>query len=144
MQSLIYVSRSNILPDALKRTIQDILVVSLARNSQLGVTGALISTPLYFAQLLEGHHDHLDELMQSIAADQRHRDILLIERNTMESRRFERWQMVHVEAPRMRHCRVQHLLAGIANGDLAAGQGAKARMQRLFQAIAQDAPFSRK
>ncbi|WP_197063653.1 BLUF domain-containing protein, partial [Novosphingobium malaysiense] len=54
MISLLYVSRSRILPVHRERMLDDIQAESLARNSQHDITGLLVAASAYFAQLLEG------------------------------------------------------------------------------------------
>ncbi len=93
MGSLVYVSSSTLDYRRDETALEDIRLVSLARNSLLDVTGFLIATPAYFAQLLEGDGHALDALMLSIERDPRHSDVAVIERRDVEERRYPRWSM---------------------------------------------------
>ncbi len=93
MASLIYVSCSTLDYPAGRDALEDIRLVSLARNSVLDITGLLIATPTYFAQLLEGDRPALDELMDSIVRDGRHRDVITVDRQQADTRRYPRWSM---------------------------------------------------
>ncbi|MGN6376815.1 MAG: BLUF domain-containing protein, partial [Sphingomonas sp.] len=70
--SLLYVSQSLLDYPADADQLTDIQAVSIARNSELDITGALIATPEYFAQYLEGDRDALHLLIRSIRRDPRH------------------------------------------------------------------------
>ncbi|QZH74182.1 MAG: BLUF domain-containing protein [Erythrobacter sp.] len=92
-----YVSRPTI-PFLLRPgVLDDIRAVSIARNSQLDVTGLLIVTVLYFAQVLEGPEDAVDEVMRSIAADPRHHEIVVVRRNVLKRLQFPLWRMARFE-----------------------------------------------
>lgn len=92
--SLLYVSKTLLEFPQGDAEVANIVEVGLARNAQLGVTGALISTPSYFAQVLEGERAAVDELMASINADPRHMRIKMV-REVEEERRFPIWSMAY-------------------------------------------------
>ena len=85
--SLLYVSKTLLERPEAEAEEQTILAAAAARNARLGVTGALLSTGTYFAQLLEGEQDAVEALMSSIDADARHMRIKII-RTADEARRF--------------------------------------------------------
>lgn len=73
--------------------IQDILQKSRRNNMRLDVTGCLLYSGRYFAQVLEGDEGVIPALSQRIALDPRHRNVAFL----MESHRAERvfgdWSM---------------------------------------------------
>lgn len=95
LSSLLYVSRSCISQKMGSDEISAIVQGSLARNSRLGVTGALIFTGVHFAQILEGPKLSLRELMASICSDERHRDITTVVDRCISTRAFGQWAMAY-------------------------------------------------
>lgn len=93
--SLLYVSRTLLTFPAGNAEVETIVAVSLARNAGLDVTGALISTPAYFAQLLEGPQPAIAELMRSIMRDPRHTEIKILTEGDVPARRFASWSMAY-------------------------------------------------
>ena len=95
LSSLLYISRSTILPRNADASVTNIVAVSLARNVEHGVTGALLFTGQYFAQVLEGTDAMLDTIMASILRDERHRQILVVVRDPIAQRRFADWSLAY-------------------------------------------------
>ncbi|MBB5371801.1 BLUF domain-containing protein [Acidocella aromatica] len=93
--SLLYVSRTLLKFPAGNAEVKNIVAVSLARNAGLDVTGALISTPSYFAQVLEGAQPAVAELMSSIRRDQRHAEVKILTEGEVPVRRFSNWSMAY-------------------------------------------------
>ena len=93
--SLLYVSRSTIERSAETKSLESIIEVARSRNAKLEVTGALIFTRAYFAQILEGSDLAIDDLMASINRDIRHREVNVIERVALANRRFADWSMAY-------------------------------------------------
>jgi hypothetical protein len=98
---LFYVSRPVTTEPALARQCAaEILAVAQPRNAALNITGALLSSPLWFAQVLEGESASVEALYASIARDPRHRDLRLLSLRPIGRRAFARWSMAHAgEAP---------------------------------------------
>ena len=92
--SLLYVSKTLLQFPAGGAEVAKIVEGSLARNANLGVTGALISTGQHFAQLLEGRQAAVEELMASISADPRHMKMKTL-RVVEEDRRFPDWALAY-------------------------------------------------
>lgn len=94
--ALLYISR-NLVPEARHpEELAQILEVSLANNSARSITGALVSTPSHFAQVLEGPREAVTALMARIESDPRHRDIFILARETLPQRSFPRWSLAHI------------------------------------------------
>ena len=93
--SLIYVSRKRIPAPSEEAAIADIVSVSQARNATLGVTGTLVSTRGYFAQILEGLPEAIEELMDSIRRDVRHDHVTVLRVGAIARRSFPDWSMAY-------------------------------------------------
>ena len=91
---LMYASRvaEGLKPDAL----QAILKKSTTNNPAIGVTGVLCSSGSVFLQVLEGGRSQVSALYNRIAADPRHRDVVLLTYDEITERRFAGWAMGQV------------------------------------------------
>lgn len=78
-----------------------ILKASKANNPKLGVTGALCCADGVFMQALEGGRDAVNALYNKIAADPRHRDVVLLSYDEIAERRFASWSMGQVNMSRL-------------------------------------------
>ena len=96
MYSLIYVSRSQLLPGEAGKEIESIVKVSATRNAAAGVTGALLYTGKRFAQWLEGEELAVLDIMASIARDPRHCEIVTIDQGPAAARRFSSWSLAYL------------------------------------------------
>jgi hypothetical protein len=90
-QWLFYVSRAA--EGVSQAEVDRILRSSQARNLERRLTGMLLFTGAYFAQVLEGEAQPLEAVMSSIVADARHRDIRVLARQPLGRRRFRKWSM---------------------------------------------------
>ena len=61
----------------------------------MDVTGALVFTGKNFAQVLEGRREAVEELMQSINKDERHRDVDVVAVDEIKERRFPGWSLAY-------------------------------------------------
>ena len=93
MQRLIYVSESKIRDADVDAVIAQIVTEAQQRNTHFNITGALIFTGIHFAQVLEGSHKAVDELMLSICNDARHGAVSVVERSPTTERLFSHWTM---------------------------------------------------
>lgn len=78
-----------------------ILKSSKANNPKLGVTGALCCADGVYMQALEGGRGPVNALFQRIAADPRHRDVVLLCYDEIAERRFAGWSMGLVQMSRL-------------------------------------------
>lgn len=92
--SLIYASRK-IIPEWDEESVDDIVMLSRTRNAALNVTGTLISAGSFFAQVLEGPGDAIEQLMDSIHADARHTDVTVLRMVPIARRSFVEWSMAY-------------------------------------------------
>ncbi|WP_158295618.1 BLUF domain-containing protein [Crenalkalicoccus roseus] len=93
---VIYISRNLIPPSATEAEIGRILEASRRRNAALGVTGALLFSEGAFAQVLEGPLASVEEVFETIQADPRHREVVVLEAGRVPERAFPEWHMAYV------------------------------------------------
>lgn len=72
-----------------------ILAESQRNNERDGLTGALAAHDDRFIQVLEGAAQTLDSLLRRLAADPRHRDIVILQRDRIDQRLFGDWAMAN-------------------------------------------------
>ena len=94
--ALLYTSHNQVPPAALDQELAKVLEVSLAHNQAKSITGALVSTPTRFAQVLEGPREAVMATMKRIEADPRHRDIVIVATEMIPQRSFARWSLAHI------------------------------------------------
>lgn len=97
LTSLLYVSEVAVDADHLAWALADILTVSIARNTACDITGLLIATPRYFAQLMEGASSSLDSVMARIMADPRHINIRIVRHGLLDRRIGGSWRLLRFE-----------------------------------------------
>jgi hypothetical protein len=78
-----------------------ILRKSKAENATNGITGVLCFSGGIFLQLLEGGRMQVNTLYNRIAADERHRDVVLLSYEEIGERRFAGWSMGQVNLSRL-------------------------------------------
>lgn len=96
---LMYASRAAESVD--QDTLLAILRQSKARNAATGITGALCFSGGIFLQVLEGGRAPVNALYNRIAADARHRDVVLLSYEEIGERRFAGWSMGQVNLARL-------------------------------------------
>lgn len=97
MLSLLYVSCCTVPASQWPAALIDIHSVSIANNSAHDITGLLIATPDWFAQLLEGPPENVDRAMMSILADPRHLDVRIVRREMIGQRRDPLWRLARFD-----------------------------------------------
>jgi len=91
---LLYASRA---AAPLKASVQDsILEQSRRHNPARGITGILCYSDDLFLQVLEGGRDEVCELYNTIARDERHREVRILSFEEIRERRFGHWTMGQV------------------------------------------------
>lgn len=78
-----------------------ILKKSTQNNPAVGVTGVLCFSGDIFLQVLEGGRSQVSKLYNRIAADPRHRDVVLLSYDEIEERSFAGWAMGQVNMSRL-------------------------------------------
>jgi hypothetical protein len=116
--SLLYVSKTLLQPPQSEAQVTEIAAAARGRNAWLGVTGALVATSTYFAQLLEGAQPAVEELMASIEDDPRHMRVRII-RTAEEKRRFGEWSMVYTGYAGLVDRHIAPFFSSLPPGDVA-------------------------
>ncbi|MBP0464575.1 BLUF domain-containing protein [Roseomonas sp. PWR1] len=94
LQRVIYASRATA-GGELK--VSEILETARRNNAALGVTGALLVSGPYFAQVLEGPPAAVEEIFERIQCDPRHERITVLEVAHPPARAFGAWTMAFAE-----------------------------------------------
>ncbi|TAG27678.1 MAG: BLUF domain-containing protein [Burkholderiales bacterium] len=96
---LLYVSR---LADPSKPEVIDgILSDSRKHNPELGITGILCYGAGIFLQAIEGGRGQVSELYNHICKDKRHKDVVLLDFQEIQERRFGGWTMGQVNLAKL-------------------------------------------
>jgi hypothetical protein len=95
LQQFFYVSRSLAAP----RQVEELLELSRGLNARDGITGALLYSGGYFAQVLEGPVDMVRATMARIVLDGRHTAVRPLLDEPIAQRRFGAWTMASTEVP---------------------------------------------
>jgi hypothetical protein len=92
---LVYFSRNRLDASrgALAERVGEILSLSVANNRQADISGGLIFSGEWFAQVLEGDRVAIVETFARIQRDQRHGEVSTIECRLADTRRFGFWWM---------------------------------------------------
>lgn len=93
LEQLVYFSRSRLAREDEAKAIADIVDVAAYLNARNGISGALTLQDGVFVQILEGSPSALDILMLHLHFDERHEDIEVLVRDTIERRSFAAWGM---------------------------------------------------
>jgi hypothetical protein len=71
----------------------DILDTARERNGRENITGMLLYRDQYFVQVLEGEAGPVEKLYDDICTDERHGNIVLVEKEPIKERTFAEWSM---------------------------------------------------
>ncbi len=96
---LLYASRAATPLDP--EELQAILRQSKQNNPKDGITGLLCYSDGIFIQALEGGRDAVNRIYNRIAADTRHKDVVLLSYEEILERRFAGWSMGLVNMQRL-------------------------------------------
>lgn len=96
---LMYASRA--VPAVDQEELVAILKKSKVNNAKSGITGALCLSEGVFIQVLEGGRTAVSKLYNRIAGDTRHTDVVLLNFDEIEERRFAGWSMGQVNMQRL-------------------------------------------
>ena len=86
-----YVSRATNEFDS--RSIQSILQIARRNNAKLDITGCLLFSGRFFAQVLEGKRDVISGVGARIAGDSRHCDVRFFPLHPSDQRDYASWSM---------------------------------------------------
>lgn len=101
---LVYASRSNIACNkgglGVEPEVGRILTQSRRNNEPREIGGVLCFGNDIFFQCLEGERDAVEKLYNKLHDDPRHREIMLLRKRPVESRRFKLWAMKYLTLDR--------------------------------------------
>lgn len=97
LYQLVYVSRSVIEGDeqSYREQIDGILKVSRENNERDEITGALLCNRRYFAQVLEGAQEAVQDAYERIQCDERHEQTTVLRFRPVPRRDFGEWTMAY-------------------------------------------------
>lgn len=101
----LYCSRNWIQGDQAEQIaeVNSILQVAREKNGRHNVTGALLFNSGYFAQVLEGPRQAIEQIFETIQRDQRHGEVIVLETGYAATRDFSDWSMAYVQPPLQEH-----------------------------------------
>lgn len=76
-----------------KRHLLDLLHDSRGYNSIDNISGVLMHKQGYFLQIIEGNPKVIDDLLERLHRDPRHKDLKIIRDSMVENRLFTNWAM---------------------------------------------------
>jgi hypothetical protein len=76
--------------------LEQMLQESRLRNARRYITGILVFVDGVFLQVLEGERDDVEDLMQSIRRDPRHRNLKVFNEEEIDRRAFPKWRMAYL------------------------------------------------
>ncbi len=79
--------------EKLRGEIDRILATSRQNNRRDGITGALLFSEGWFAQVLEGPADTLESTFERIQCDERHQKVTVLQSGVIDAREFPEWSM---------------------------------------------------
>lgn len=95
LKSQLYISKYVGRDEQLRSDVDEIVSLASKKNVLISVTGGLVFTGKYFAQILEGENDNLDLLMTSISRDKRHEILKIFDRRDISFRSFPSWGLAY-------------------------------------------------
>jgi hypothetical protein len=101
LHSLAYFSRSTLSASGGTAHVELGRILASARknNVKQGVTGALIFSDDYFAQVLEGPRESINAIFEGIECDPRHSHVTIIHFKPIQTRQFSNWSMAFAKVP---------------------------------------------
>lgn len=90
---VVYVSKMTFKALASPNTFCDLLTHAQAYNKDAGLSGFLCHGNQYFFQYVEGGRDEIEELCEHLEKDKRHRGMRILDRNTLDAKLFQDWDM---------------------------------------------------
>lgn len=93
---LCYASRATFKPytiDGMDHHVAEILAQSRRNNQRRNLVGALYYANGIFFQCLEGEEAEIDALLVALREDDRHKDLTILSRTSIDERVFQDWEM---------------------------------------------------
>lgn len=99
LHTLAYFSQNAVCSADPATEIEQILAVARVENPKREVTGALLYSDGYFAQVLEGRYEEVKAVFSAIERDPRHHNITVLYFKPAAGRNFGAWSMAYAGAP---------------------------------------------
>ena len=80
-----------------RTALEEILQSARANNRECGITGALLFSTGYFAQVLEGPRLAIEHTFERIQRDRRHGQVTVLDCTDIGARDFPSWSMAQVK-----------------------------------------------
>ncbi|MDJ0918561.1 MAG: BLUF domain-containing protein [Woeseiaceae bacterium] len=93
-----------------KMALESLAAEAAALNFDRGITGYLYFEKDRFVQYVEGDDDIIDELMETIRRDKRHRVLHTVVEHDLKERRFPSWHMRQLHRKELLDVKLEHLL----------------------------------
>lgn len=93
---LTYASTTTAKPATIRQDLQDIMQEAQLHNTNNAIGGVLYYGNDYFFQWLEGRKSQIDVLYKKILKDERHKEIVLLSYEPIDSPRFPGWELKYV------------------------------------------------
>ena len=90
---VVYCSRNVIAGQGVDAEVAEILAASRRNNRRDGITGALLVSPVGFAQVLEGPLSAVERTFERIQRDPRHAQVDILHASEVGARCFAGWAM---------------------------------------------------
>lgn len=123
LESVLYISTSRLDPAAAESMVRALIADSVDRNRKRGITGAMIFTGTHFVQILEGSPEAVETMLRALRTDDRHCDMVIIEREPRATRRFSGWSMAYAGPAQFIGRRVNRVLIGASPAELRRAAG---------------------
>ena len=75
--------------------LKELLEQSRKKNSMKNITGALFYNDGNFLQIIEGEKKLILQLFETIKKDERHKDVIVLFEEEIETREFRKWSMAY-------------------------------------------------
>jgi sRNA-binding regulator protein Hfq len=75
------------------KNLESLLEKARDNNKKSEITGMLLYRNGFFMQALEGELESIEKLFATISKDVRHRNVILVYKDAIETRRFPDWTM---------------------------------------------------
>ena len=93
LYQLVYISRITSTGLSSPSTLNDISEIAIERNQTDEITGILCYGNGYFLQCVEGSEQALTNLKNRLLADERHKDMEILDFSAIDERRFSSWSL---------------------------------------------------
>ncbi|MDJ0760743.1 MAG: BLUF domain-containing protein [Woeseiaceae bacterium] len=108
MRGVVYVSEALVYFD--KMALESLAAEAAALNFDRGITGYLYFEKDRFVQYIEGDDDTIEDLMEVISRDKRHRVLHAVVEHELKERRFPSWHMRQLRRKELLEVKLEHLL----------------------------------